>query len=36
MSVKMTFLLVLFIFLATFIVLAGPTVIKMTQSLLFE
>lgn len=35
-SVKMTFPLVLFIFPATFIVLAGPTVIKMMQSPLFE
>ena len=35
-SVKMTFPLVLFIFPATFIVLAGPTVIKMMDSPLFE
>ena len=31
-SVKMTFPLVLFIFPATFIVLAGPTVLKMMDS----
>ena len=35
-SVKMTFPLVLFVFPATFIVLAGPTVIKMMQSPLFN
>jgi tight adherence protein C len=35
-SVKMTFPLVLFIFPATFIVLAGPTVIKMMDSPLFK
>lgn len=35
-SVKMTFPLVLFIFPATFIVLAGPTVIKILQSPLFQ
>ena len=35
-SVKMTFPLVLFVFPATFIVLAGPTVIKMLQSPLFN
>jgi tight adherence protein C len=35
-SVKMTFPLVLFIFPATFIVLAGPTVIKMMESPLFK
>ena len=35
-SVKMTFPLVLFIFPATFIVLAGPTVIKMMQSDFFK
>jgi tight adherence protein C len=35
-SVKMTFPLVLFIFPATFIVLAGPTVIKMLDSPLFK
>ena len=35
-SVKMTFPLVLFIFPATFIILAGPTVLKMMQSPLFN
>ena len=35
-SVKMTFPLVLFVFPATFIVLAGPTVLKMMQSPLFN
>ena len=35
-SVKMTFPLVLFIFPATFIVLAGPTVVKILQSPLFN
>ena len=35
-SVKMTFPLVLFVFPATFIILAGPTVIKMLQSPLFN
>ena len=35
-SVKMTFPLVLFVFPATFIILAGPTVIKMMQSPLFQ
>jgi tight adherence protein C len=35
-SVKMTFPLVLFVFPATFIVLAGPTVLKMMQSELFK
>jgi tight adherence protein C len=35
-SVKMTFPLVLFVFPATFIVLAGPTVYKMMQSPLFN
>ena len=35
-SVKMSFPLVLFIFPATFIVLAGPTVLKMMQSELFK
>ena len=35
-SVKMTFPLVLFVFPATFIVLAGPTVYKMLQSPLFQ
>ena len=35
-SVKMTFPLVLFVFPATFIVLAGPTVVKMMQSPLFN
>lgn len=35
-SVKMTFPLVLFVFPATFIILAGPTVVKMMQSPLFE
>ena len=35
-SVKMTFPLVLFVFPATFIVLAGPTVLKMMQSQLFN
>jgi tight adherence protein C len=35
-SVKMTFPLVLFIFPATFIILAGPTVVKMLQSSLFN
>jgi tight adherence protein C len=34
-SVKMTFPLVLFVFPATFIVLAGPTVLKMMESPLF-
>jgi tight adherence protein C len=35
-SVKMTFPLVLFVFPATFIILAGPTVVKMLQSPLFN
>jgi tight adherence protein C len=35
-SVKMTFPLVLFVFPATFIILAGPTVVKMMQSPLFN
>jgi tight adherence protein C len=35
-SVKMTFPLVLFVFPATFIILAGPTVVKMMQSPLFD
>ena len=35
-SVKMTFPLVLFVFPATFIILAGPTVLKMLQSPLFN
>lgn len=35
-SVKMTFPLVLFVFPATFIVLAGPTVVKIMQSPLFD
>jgi tight adherence protein C len=35
-SVKMTFPLVLFVFPATFIVLAGPTVLRMMQSELFK
>lgn len=35
-SVKMTFPLVLFVFPATFIVLAGPTVVKIMQSPLFN
>ena len=35
-SVKMTFPLVLFIFPATFIVLAGPTVINLMNSELFK
>lgn len=35
-SVKMTFPLVLFVFPATFIILAGPTVVKMMQSSLFN
>ncbi len=35
-SVKMSFPLVLFIFPATFIILAGPTVLKMMQSPLFN
>ena len=35
-SVKMTFPLVLFVFPATFIILAGPTVVKMLNSPLFE
>jgi tight adherence protein C len=35
-AVKMTFPLVLFVFPATFIILAGPTVLKMMQSPLFN
>lgn len=35
-SVKMTFPLVLFVFPATFIVLAGPTVVKIMESPLFK
>ena len=35
-SVKMTFPLVLFVFPATFIILAGPTVVKIMQSPLFD
>jgi tight adherence protein C len=35
-SVKMTFPLVLFVFPATFIILAGPTVVKMLQSPIFN
>ena len=35
-SVKMTFPLVLFVFPATFIILAGPTVVKILQSPLFD
>jgi tight adherence protein C len=35
-SVKMTFPLVLFVFPATFLILAGPTVIKVLQSPMFN
>ena len=35
-SVKMSFPLVLFIFPATFIVLAGPTIINLMESDLFK